>query len=38
MFEGVVGNGYQGDIAIDDVSVKAGPCSGQGEIINLVVS
>jgi hypothetical protein len=32
MFEGVVGNGYQGDIAIDDVSVKAGPCPGQGEI------
>ena len=30
MFEGVVGNGYQGDIAIDDVAVTAGPCSGQG--------
>ena len=24
--EGVVGNGYQGDIAIDDIAVSSGPC------------
>ncbi|XP_033751986.1 MAM and LDL-receptor class A domain-containing protein 1-like [Pecten maximus] len=26
IIEGVVGNGYQGDIAIDDISVNDGPC------------
>jgi hypothetical protein len=34
-FEGVVGNDYLGDIAIDDVSVKAGTCNGQGEIFRV---
>ena len=27
-FEGVRGNSYRGDIAIDDVSVRPGSCSG----------
>lgn len=36
MFEGVVGNGYQGDIAIDDIAVKSGACSSPGKnVINL---
>jgi len=30
VFEGVVGNGIQGDIAIDDVSVKSGACGTLG--------
>lgn len=29
-FEGIVGNGFQGDIAIDDISV--GQCSDQGKL------
>lgn len=28
MFEGTVGNGTLGDIAIDDVSVRPGNCTG----------
>ncbi|XP_055957693.1 MAM and LDL-receptor class A domain-containing protein 2 [Patella vulgata] len=31
VFEGVVGNGYLGDIAIDDISVVDGACADQGE-------
>ncbi|XP_067654505.1 MAM and LDL-receptor class A domain-containing protein 2-like [Haliotis asinina] len=30
VFEGVVGSGYRGDIAIDDVNVTAGPCVAPG--------
>jgi len=30
VFEGVVGAGYQGDIAIDDVSTSDGPCLPPG--------
>lgn len=29
VFEGIRGNNYQGDIAIDDVSVKPGSCSSS---------
>lgn len=28
IFDGTVGNGSRGDIAIDDVSVKPGNCTG----------
>ena len=31
VFEGVIGNGYQGDIAIDDISVMNGKCSSPGK-------
>jgi len=27
----VVGNGFQGDIALDDVTVAPGPCGGDGK-------
>ena len=30
-----MGNGYQGDIAIDDITVKTGSCAGQGN--NVIV-
>ena len=30
LFEGIVGNGYQSDIAIDDVSIKTGSCAQPG--------
>lgn len=30
-FDGIVGNGYTGDIAIDDVSLKPGGCQGDGK-------
>ena len=30
-FEGVRGNGYQGDIAIDDVSLEDGSCPNLGD-------
>lgn len=29
-FEGIIGNGYRGDIAIDDVSVTPGTCTLPG--------
>ena len=29
MFEGIVGSGYRGDIALDDISVSIGPCFGD---------
>ena len=29
VFEGITANGYQGDIAIDDVNVKAGSCGSS---------
>ena len=31
VFEGIVGNGYQGDIAIDDYSIVTGSCSSIGD-------
>ena len=31
MFEGIVGNGFTSDMAIDDVSVTAGSCTLPGE-------
>lgn len=31
-FEGIIGNGYRGDIAIDDVSVTPGTCTLPGNI------
>lgn len=31
VFEGVVGNGFSGDIAIDDITVAPGPCGGDGK-------
>ena len=39
IFEGVVGNGYLGDIAIDDITVKTGSCAGQGRYntIHLII-
>ena len=30
VFEGVVGNGYQGDIAVDDISILNGKCLDPG--------
>lgn len=30
MFEGIVGTGYQSDIAIDDISIKSGGCTLPG--------
>ena len=30
MFEGITGSSYQGDIAIDDISMTPGPCPGIG--------
>ncbi|XP_033751988.1 MAM and LDL-receptor class A domain-containing protein 1-like [Pecten maximus] len=30
VFEGVIGSGYQSDIAIDDVKITAGACAGNG--------
>ena len=32
LISGIVGNGYQGDIAIDDVSVSAGYCEVKPSI------
>ena len=29
VIEGVRGNGYKGDIAIDDVNIADGPCAGK---------
>ena len=29
VFEGIVGNGYRGDIALDDITLRAGPCFGD---------
>ena len=29
VFEGVRGNSFRGDIAIDDVTVKSGTCAGK---------
>eukprot|EP00795_Rhopilema_esculentum_P012712 gene12712-3431_t len=31
VFEGVIGNSYQGDIAVDDISVMNGKCANPGE-------
>jgi hypothetical protein len=31
IFEGIVANGYRGDIAIDDVSVKQGSCASTNK-------
>ena len=33
VFEGIRGKSYHGDIAIDDVSITNGACSGQGSSI-----
>ena len=30
VFEGIRGNGYQGDIAIDDIKLTDGQCAGAG--------
>ena len=30
VFEGVIGSGFRGDIAIDDVSMTQGPCPLPG--------
>ena len=38
VFEGVVGNGYQGDVAIDDISVKSGACNSQGKLLILFLT
>ena len=35
-FEGIIGNGYQGDIAIDDVSVVPGTCTLPGTVIQVL--
>lgn len=35
-FEGIIGNGYQGDIAIDDVSVVSGTCTLPGTVIQVL--
>ncbi len=32
VFESEVGSGERSDIAIDDISKRAGPCADQGEI------
>ncbi|XP_078334103.1 MAM and LDL-receptor class A domain-containing protein 1-like [Crassostrea virginica] len=34
VFEGKVGNSYRGDIALDDVKLTNGPCSGSGPVRN----
>ena len=34
IIEGVRGNNYLGDIAIDDIHVVSGTCSSQGNILN----
>ena len=31
VFEGIVGFGYMGDIAIDDISMDVGSCPGPGD-------
>ena len=35
-FEGIIGNGYQGDIAIDDVSVVPGTCTLPGTVFQVL--
>ena len=29
VFEGIRGNGYRGDIALDDIAIADGPCTGN---------
>ena len=36
IFEGTRGTSYQGDIAIDDVSLKKGSCNGGGDVVTTV--
>lgn len=36
MFEGIVGSGYQSDVAIDDVSIKSGSCALPGNFWTLL--
>lgn len=31
VFEGIIGNGYQSDIAIDDVLISSGSCGNLGD-------
>ena len=32
MFEGVRGSSYKGDISLDDIELKDGPCASSGKI------
>lgn len=32
VFEGVIGGGFQGDIAIDDISITKGQCQLPGNL------
>ena len=34
IFEAVAGDGREGDIAIDDLTLVNGPCPPQGECVN----
>ncbi len=32
VIEGIVGNGFQGDISVDDLAVNEGPCPASSKI------
>ena len=36
VFEGTIGNGFHGDIAVDDVSVTKGLCQLPGIVIEML--
>ena len=36
VFESIVGSGFLGDTAVDDVSITNGACSGSGKTLLLV--
>lgn len=35
VFEGITGNGFRGDIAIDDYSMTQGACASEGKFLCL---
>jgi hypothetical protein len=35
VIEGIVGNGFQGDISIDDLAVNDGPCPASSKTLFL---
>ena len=37
VFEGTIGNGFHGDIAVDDVSVTKGLCQLPGIVFEMLV-